>query len=230
MRMSAGVEMSLQATPKWLPKILPLAYLVNQVAISDDAKRVVACYYYYPYLGTTVKDTHGAFCTFCCDSAGNRLWADQYFGCQGVFAVAISGDGKVAASGGLLTDTPSFQGLLRAYDAGTGEVILNYTGIVGAVVAGPAAAGPPDTGRRQRVSCISLSNDGAVLAAAADKIYVFVRKADGKYPDRPTKIITFPDAFNQDNLAQAVAVHPDGKWLAACDKTGNVCMATIKNG
>src|SRR5437868_12789646 len=113
--MSTAVGMSLRATPKWLPKVLPLPYLVNQVAISDDAKRVVACYYYYPYLGTTVKDTHGAFCTFCCDSEGNRLWTGQYLGCQGVFAVAISGPGKVAASRGLLLAHP-FTRLPCAYE------------------------------------------------------------------------------------------------------------------
>src|SRR5262245_33958131 len=150
--MSTAVYTSLRATPKWLPKVLPLPCLVNQVAISDDGKRVVACYYYYPYVGTTIKDTHGAFCTFCCDSDGNRLWRDQYFGCQGVFAVAISGDGEVAAAGGLLTDTPQFQGLLRAYDAKTGDNLLDYKDIV---AGGPPA--PTDTGRPQRVSCVALS-------------------------------------------------------------------------
>jgi WD40 repeat protein len=229
--MSTAPQISRIATPKWIPTVLPLPYMVNSVAISDDAKRVIACYYYYPYPGTTIKETHGLFCAYCSDPEGNLLWSDAYFGCQGVFAVAISGNGKIAAAGGLLTDTPAFKGLLRAYDADTGHVLLDYADIRADVPA-PGAPPPafPDTGRRQRVSCVALSDDGGVLAAVADKVYVFVRNGAATFPAQPTEIIAFADAFNKDHLAQAVAVDPAGKWLAACDKSGNVCMAEIAKG
>src|SRR5438270_3256422 len=132
--------------PKYQRVLTP--NMVNSVAISDDGKRVVAGYYYYPYPGTTIKDTNGEFCTFCTDETGKRIWADQYIGVQGVFAVAISGDGLVAAAGGILKDSangPPFQGLLRAYDATNGNVLLDYKGLVGKHPV-PGAAGPPDTG------------------------------------------------------------------------------------
>jgi len=87
-------------TPKYRRVLTP--NMVNSVAISDDGSRVVGCYYYYPYPGTTIKDTSGEFCAYCSDANGNRLWSDQYVGVQGVFAVEISGNGKVAAAGGIL--------------------------------------------------------------------------------------------------------------------------------
>src|SRR6266568_956625 len=111
--MITSMKTSVQATPTWQPRVL-LPYMVNSVAISDNAKRIVGCYYYFPYPGTVISDTNGTFCAYCADADGNRLWSDQYEGCQGVFGVAISGDGKVAAAGGLFTDKPQFQGLLRA--------------------------------------------------------------------------------------------------------------------
>src|SRR5439155_24191487 len=121
-----------------------------------------------------------------------------YVGVQGVFAVAISGNGKVAAAGGILKDSgnrPPFQGLLRAYNADNGQLQLDYQGLVGPQPAplgtGAAAPARPDTGRAQRVGWVSLSADGGVLAAAADKIYVFVRGNSGKFPDQPTEVITF---------------------------------------
>jgi WD40 repeat protein len=211
--------------PKYRRVLIP--NMVNSVAISDDGKRVVGGYYYYPYPGATIQETKGEFCTFCCDENGNRLWSDQYVGVQGIFAVAISADGKVAAGGGIL-DGPPYRGLLRAYDVDatsqnkTTPPLLDYQDLKG-----PDAPPNTDTGRAQRFGFLSLSSDGGVLAAAADKVYVFLRDiGSGKFSDPPT-IITFDDAFNEKNLAQAVAVHPSGKWLAACDKTGHVCVATI---
>lgn len=200
------------------PARLPLPYLVNSVAISDDGSRVIAGTFYYPYYGTTEKETKGCFGTYAVERAtGKRLWADEYSGSQGVFAVAISGDGLVAAAGGLRTDQ---EGLLRAYDACNGHRLLDYRGITS-----PA----PGNTRRLRVSWVSLSADGKVLGAVADKVYVFVRTGP-TFPDEPTAVITFADAFNENSLPTAVAIHSSGNWLAACDKTGNVCLATIAHG
>jgi len=214
--MKSGYQ--LLADPVYPPTRLPLPYLVNSVAISDDASRVIAGTFYYAYYGTIEPKTDGCFGTYAIErTTGKRLWADEYVGSQGVFAVAISGDGQVAAAGGLLD---SQKGLLRAYDAANGALLLDYQGISSPV---------PGNARNQRVSCVSLSADGKVLGAVADKVYVFVRSGL-KFPDQPTAVITFPDAFNVNSLPTAVAIHSSGNWLAACDKKGNVCLATIANG
>src|ERR1700680_903376 len=138
--------------PKWQHQ-LSTSNLVNWVAISDDGSRVVADTYYYPYPGTTRTNTQGTFGTYCYDSGGKLLWSDEYQGNEGVFSVAISGDGQVAAAGGLFTggaysDRPD-NGLLRAYDANTGKLLLDYQGV------------------RRRVNSIALSGDGGVLAAVS---------------------------------------------------------------
>src|SRR5215470_8500948 len=86
--------------PLW-QKRLTSSFLVNWLAISDNGSRVVADTYYFSYPGTTSLDTHGVFGTYCFDSAGNQIWSDVYDGDEGVFSVAISGDGNVVAAGGL---------------------------------------------------------------------------------------------------------------------------------
>ena len=119
-----------------------------------------------------------------------------------MFAVAISGDGSVAAAGGWYDDK---RGLLRAYDAKTGERLLDRLDVT------------------KRVSLLSLSDDGNVLAAAADRAYVFVRRG-GSFLPAPAFIDGFPGSVS------AVSVHASGDWLVCCDKRGNVKVATIVDG
>lgn len=183
---------------------------VNWVAISDDASRIIADTYYYPYPGTTSSDTHGKFGAYCYDYKGERIWADEFEGDEGIFSVAISGDGKVAAAGGLFSggayaDRPE-SALLRAYDATDGARLLDYM-----------------SGRR-RINYISLSGDGSVLAAvSANKLFVFLRDK-GKFPHDPDISVS------AGKFLDCVAVHPKGNWLVACDRGGNVYLVTIRGG
>jgi len=113
---------------------------------------------------------------------------------DGTFGVAISGDGNIAAAGGWHDQD---QALLRVYDATTGTSLLGYTEI------------------QHRVSCVSLSDDGNVLAAAADDVYLFV-KTGTVFPATPLKM-GIADAAH--NFVSSVAVHPGGDWLAACARS-----------
>lgn len=211
----APVPLSKQPFPPVRP---PLPYLVNSVAIPDDGNRIIAGTFYYQYWGTIEPETRGTYGIYAIDRAtGKRIWADEETHCcQGVFAVAVSADGKVAAAGGLLSEQ---QGLLRAYQADNGSRLLDYGGIRTSL---------PGNSRNVRVSCVSLSGDGKVLAAVADKIYVFFK--NGKTFDSSPVILAFSDAFHENSLPTAVAVHHGGKWLAACDKKGNVCAALLDAG
>jgi WD40 repeat protein len=195
--------------PKW-ERQLTASSFVNWLGISDNGSRVVADTYYYPYAGTKSNKTGGKYGTFCYDSAGTLLWSDEYQGDEGVFATALSGDGKIAASGGMYSggmfaDRPD-SGWLRVYDAANGAVLLDYPGV------------------RRRVTSMALSRDGSVVAAVAtNKIQVFVRK-NGRYPTDP--VIPVGDS----NFLYCVAVHPGGEWLVACDKGGGVHLVTIEKG
>jgi WD40 repeat protein len=195
--------------PTWQVQ-LSATHFVNWVAITNDASRVIAGMYYYPYQGTSSNDVHGVYGAYCLDSTGARLWSDEFEGDEGVFAVAISGDGQVAAAGGLLSggkfsDRPD-AGLLRIYNANTGARLVDYTGV------------------RRRVNSVALSYDGSVLGAvASSKLYVYVKK-NGIFPTDASIPVAAGDFLD------SVAVHPGGDWVAACDRSGTVYLVTIKNG
>lgn len=202
--------MSNGIAPKWSDS-LSTSFMVNSVAISEDAQRVVSGTYYYPYQETPTEEVHGTYGTYCHDSRGNLLWKDEFEGDEGVYAVAISADGKVAAGGGLRSGGPYSDepdaGMLRAYDVASGQQLLDYA---------------HHLLFRRRVNSVSLSGDGKVLAAVAfKKIYVFVRNG-AAFPSNPT-------ILNAKGELQSVAVHRSGKWLAACDKRGHVYVAKIGN-
>ncbi|MBI3680212.1 MAG: hypothetical protein HY235_07420 [Acidobacteria bacterium] len=193
---------------KW-NKLLSNSFMVNSVAISDDASRVISGTYYYPYPGTPSDDVDGTYGTYCHDSSGTRIWAEEYDGDEGVYAVAISGDGRIAAAGGMLSggqysDNPD-TGMLRAFDAANGTRLLDFTDF------------------RRRVNSTALSADGSVLAAGvARKVYIFVA-AGGLFPLAPAVVSAAGEVVS-------VAVHASGGWVAACDKRGKVYLATIAGG
>ena len=190
------------------PEACPDQYMVNAVAISDDGSRMVAGTYYQHYVGTTRTRLDGKFGTYCYDTAGTgtRLFADEFQGDSGIYAVAISGDGAIAAGGGLLKKSNPKSGLLRAFDVGTHGKVLDKTDFP------------------NRVNSVSLSNDGGVLAAVAEStLYVFFRAASGLFSAAPTVI-------SLDGFCQTVAVHPSGEWLAVADEMGIVYLFTIRAG
>ncbi len=187
--------------PTW-SALLSNTEWVNSVAISGNGSRIVGATFRHDY--ATPSMVNGQFGIFGYDSTGARLWSDVYQGWDGVFAVAVSGDGAIAAAGGWLDKT---HGLLRAYDAATGALLLDHAGIP------------------KRVSSVSLSDDGTILAAAADKVYVFARNGGGFAALNPAGT-----ALDLDGSVKAVAVHPSGAWLVACDMSGQVLLVTLRNG
>jgi WD40 repeat protein len=209
-------------------KRLSAIFWVNSVAISNDGRRVVAATYLHDYnqkTGKGLPNVKSKFGTFCLDGAPaedgaskNPLWSNEYDAWDGVFGVAISGDGTIAAASGFRDLTPATtvgiapipegatnQGLVRAYDATNGTKLLDCSSI------------------GQRVSWVSLSHDGKVLAAVADDVYVFFRDG-GAFNPVPVKLGIREVAKE---FVTNVALHPDGTWLVACDKIGHVYVARI---
>jgi WD40 repeat protein len=184
--------------------------MVNSVAISRDGMNMIAGSYYFGYPGTTTNETAGTYGAYGFDSQGNRLWADEFTGNEGIYAVAISGDGRWAAAGGMLKGgkfgAPPTVGVLRAYDAQSGQKLLDAAGIA------------------LRINSVALSDDGAVLVAATNRtIYVFAQTGNA-FPVTPAT------PFANGNNIESVAVAPDGTWFASCDMGGNVYLGTIANG
>jgi hypothetical protein len=133
--------------PKW-SSIPPQ---INSVAISDDGSR---CVY-----GTSYERGSGDFFTFLYDGNGNLLWKQPIVKnkktYQGVFWVAISGNGQFVASGGETVDTQVDKnnptpGFLQAFDAATGTELLNIT-------------------LSARINQVSLSQSGEYLAVCYGK-------------------------------------------------------------
>jgi len=195
---------------KWSKQLSNNSF-VNSVAISPNGNHVVTGTYYFPYPGTTRRNTHGRYATYCFDQQGNQLWKDEYEGNEGVYALAISGDSRVAAAGGLYSGgsgaPPQIpdRALLRAFNVANGSLLLDYTTI------------------STRVSSVALSQDGSVLAAVdlVGGLYVFVGSAAG-FPVQPSRPF-FPTA----RRLYSVAVHGNGQWLAACGDRGRVHLLTI---
>jgi hypothetical protein len=91
-----------------------LGNMVNAVALSSDGTKIAGASFYYPYSGTASLNTHGIYGTYFFDNNGNMLWKDEFTGDEGVYAVDVSQDGRIVASGGLLSGGiwhPSFKGI-----------------------------------------------------------------------------------------------------------------------
>jgi WD40 repeat protein len=187
-------------------------YMVNACAISDNGNRAVGATYYFnyePHMRPELDGTYGAYC-YGTSGSGTELFKDEFVGDQGLYCVAMSGDGKTAAAGGLLTMgtaqpfTPK-KGLLRAYEVPSGNKLLDSDEFSG------------------RVTSISLSRTGKVLAAVTDRdLRVFIRSS-GPFSNPPP-------TFLLDGKCHMVAVHPSGDWLAAADTKGCVYVFTITGG
>jgi WD40 repeat protein len=193
-------------TTKWSQ--LPFRPWINSVAISNDGSRVAGGTYIHDYSkGTTVP---GYFETFAYDSSGTPLWRNKCSELDGVFAVGISGDGTTIVGGGLLSPT---NGFLKIFEGSKGDVLFDS-----------AAAGI-----QGRVSGVGVSYTGAVVAGAAGELYVFVK--NGEQYAQVTSSTPAGDPKFETALGKvaAVALHPSGDWLAACNQKGQVLVATLEN-
>lgn len=215
-----------QKKPLW-EKRLSKIFWINSVAISNDGKRIVAGTFIHDYdqrNGKFLPNVQGRFGLHVFDDAQTAptppgkekdpTWSDEFDGCDGVYGVAISGNGKViAASGWLEKNGNTAVGLLRAYDADGSrkdsvKLLLDCRNL------------------NQRVSWVSLSDDGRILAAVADDVYIYVREDKGFNPV-PLRLGVGGSA---NRYVTGVTVHPDGSWVAACDLLGHVHVATVKDG
>ncbi len=194
-------------------------YYVNSTAISADGKFVVAGTFFHQYSPGSASPQQPTgqpdeFGTFLFDRDGKQLWADKFVGYEGVYAVAISGDGSVAASGGWFSSSP-FQGYVRAY----------------AIADGPASI--IDYRLGTRVNALALSADGSTLVAAADNVYVF-QKSNGVFPKTPAILplnaVENAVSGSTPNSAQAIAITSDGRWIVIGDYVGNVYLVENNAG
>ncbi len=198
----------------WMRRLEP-PYYVNSTAISADGKYVVAGTFFHKYSPDAALQSQpmvpDEFGTYLFDRDGRQLWADKFTGYEGVYAVAISGDGSVAASGGWFSSEP-FQGYVRAYKTAAGATpVIDYR-------------------LATRVNALALSADGSTLVAVADNVYIF-QMSNGVFPQEP---VIFPLNSVKNtaaaNSAQAVAVTSDGRWILIGDYIGNVYLVENKAG
>jgi WD40 repeat protein len=168
---------------------------INSAAISDDGGRVVAATFQGNYgIEPPPPPVNNEYSVYCWDREGKQLWLDQWMGYEGAFAVAISGNGSIAAAGGWMED---HEGFVRAYDAQKGNQLFTY-----------------DIG--SRVNGLALSQDGSVLAVAANDAYLF-QQTDGVFPATPATLNT-----GAENIVETIDMPADGSAFVMGDHEGNV--------
>jgi WD40 repeat protein len=197
--------------PKWVVSIDAKEY-VNSTAISGLAGLVVAGTFFHAYKPHSVdapaqtESEPDEFGTYCFDSSGKQLWADKFKGYEGVYCVAISDDGRTAASGGWYSYNP-LQGFVRAYSTADGTQLFNY---------------PVDG---SRISALALSADGTTLVAGGESLYLF-QQSNGVFPATPS-VFTLNGPGNS---VQAVSMSGDGSSIVMGDAQGNVYLIQNNNG
>jgi len=210
-------QQSVEATkvPRWSVSPGSTNYYINSVAVSGDGSRTIAGTFLHTYATTGRRPANGAlppgasdtglFGTYCYDANGTLRWKDEFNGWQGVYWVAISTNGAFAASGGWFTNTPTYQGFVRAYDAATGTMLLNYA-------------------TSARVNQVVLSSDGTWLLAATTTLLLFQR-VNGAYQ--------LKGDFNPggtSNTVIAADMSADGRQIVCGDYNGSLYVLTNNGG
>jgi len=194
------------------------SYYINSVATSADGSRNVGGTFFHSYGAGSASATEaantpatgpsqtGTFGTYCYDRAGNQLWKDEFTGWQGVYWVDISASGAYAASGGWYSQNP-YAGFVRAFDAGTGQTLLDYR-------------------TKQRVNQVALSGDGTWLISAAESLVLFQR-GTGSYQ----KVAEFPapSVSTGSNYFVTAALSADGSTVVCADYAGNILLLQTTN-
>jgi len=195
------------------------SYYINSVATSGDGSRNVGGTFFHSYgsssgalaadvAGTPAKgpSQSGTFGTYCYDRSGNQLWKDEFTGWQGVYWVDISTSGAYAASGGWFSQNP-YAGFVRAFDAATGQRLLDYR-------------------TKQRVNQVALSGDGTWLISAAESLVLFQR-GTGSYQ----KVAEFPapSVSTGSNYFVTAGLSADGSTVVCADYAGNILLLQTTN-
>ncbi|QYF92050.1 WD40 repeat domain-containing protein [Massilia sp. PAMC28688] len=148
-------ELAAPGQPLWCDT--PTAGLqINSVAISDDGQRCIA--------GTSDERGSGQFGVVCYNGDGSLRWRAPFGpaqGYQGVFWVAVSGNGAVVAAGGEISQGGSTPGLLAIYDGASGAVLFSVA-------------------QAWRINQLCLSADGTTLLACyGNTLALYQRGANG---------------------------------------------------
>lgn len=215
---SATSRLSAPATavaPGWSVSPGSTSYYINSVAVSADGSRTIAGTFLHTYatagrqpangaLPAAATDT-GTFGTYCYNADGQLQWKDEFNGWQGVYWVAISANGAYAASGGWFSGSPNYAGFVRAYDAGTGRMLLNYA-------------------TSSRVNQVVLSADGTWLLAATTTLLLF-KLVNGTYQ--------FTGQFNPggtNNTVITADLSANGQQMVCGDLNGSLYAIANANG
>lgn len=185
-------------------------YYINSTAISGDGSKVVGGTFFHSYgasSGTTDSQT-GTFGTYCYDKAGNRLWKNEFTGWQGVYWVDISTNGAVAASGGWFSQTPSYAGFVRAFNATNGNVLL-------------------DARTSERVNQVVLSADGTWLLSAADSLCLF-QLVNGMF--QRSDAFVAPAVTTGSNYFISAGLSAQGDTVVASDYAGHIMLLSVADG
>jgi WD40 repeat protein len=201
--------MAKKKNPAWKHELEPNSKeYINLVAISGDGKKAVAGSYFYN--SNTQNSAVKKVGMFAYDSSGSLLWPAIQFNvtvppssAAGVYAVAISKDGKCAACGGLQAAGQGFAYVYKV-DSNSGDQYQLIT---------PS----------QRVNAIALSGKTAgnqyVFAAGADALYISI----GSGTNWSTKTIA------TNSTVEEVAVSVDGKWIVAAIYGGSIILVQNTN-
>jgi WD40 repeat protein len=184
---------------RWQEAMSP-QYTINSTAISADGSRCVAATFQGAY-GTSPPPSTDTYCVSCWDRVGKLEWSDSFEAFEGVFACAISGDGKVAAAGGWIEEG---KGFATVYDAKTGEKLITYN-------------------FTHRVNTLTLSYDGSALAIGENDVHLAQQK-NGVFPT------TLSSANLSGSIIESVSMTSDGSAFVAGDYSGNVYMFANNNG
>ncbi|WP_102797723.1 PQQ-binding-like beta-propeller repeat protein [Bowmanella denitrificans] len=239
--------MEISAQPQWTAEPQS-GYQINSTAISANGKVCV--------LGTSQEYGNGDFSVFCYNGKGALLWQDKigediY---QGVYWVAVSGNGNYAAAGGTLSHEGTDTGFLYAYDSVTGKRLLelqtqsrvNQVALSDSGETLVAVAGNQlllcvlQNGQYQMVDQYSyadqycqscqLSADGSVAVVATTRNYDVTQGPAGtvaQFSIIGSKLQT-PVLYQAQTSLQRVAISYDGTWWAAASHNGQALAFSIE--
>lgn len=202
-------------TPNWSHAPQAGDY-INSIAVSADGGTVVGGTFKHTYSGSSARSRRAPtvapttnFGVYCYEGeSGTLRWSDVFAAYEGVYWVAVSADGSRAAAGGNWTSSPA-AGFVRAYDATSGALLLDYR-----------------TGAR--VNQVALSADGEWLISAADSIVLFqYDQTTAQY--KKTNEFT-PAVTKGHNEVISVGISADASRMVYCDYSGHVGYMANEGG